>query len=90
MSEIVRHKIRANVFSIENGYESFENIKSIRIVSKKFNILIMEDYLPVIGEVDGNVSLTFDDETKEIENITGYFKHSHNEFELLIKEYRNA
>ena len=88
--ETVKHKIKANVFSIENGHVQFENVKAVRIISDKYNILIMEDFLPVIGEVKGNVSIVLDDSTEEFNNITGYYKHSHNQFELLIKGYDNV
>ena len=85
----VRHKIVANVFSIENGDVHFDNVKSIRILSSKYNILIMEDYLPVIGEVDGSVYIVMEDKTEEFNNIVAYYKHSKNEFELLIKEFKD-
>lgn len=83
-----KYKIKANVFSIDKGNQSFDNVKSIRILSSKYNILIMEDYLPVIGEVDGSVTISFDDHQEEFKNIIAYYKHSKNEFELLIKEYK--
>lgn len=82
------YRIKADVFSIENGDIHFDNVKSIRILSSKYNILIMEDYLPVIGEVDGTVSIALEDRTEEFKNIVAYYKHSKNEFELLIKEFK--
>lgn len=87
--QTLKHKIKANVFSIENGDIHFDNVKSIRIVSSKYNILIMEDYLPVIGEVDGTVYISTDEKTEEFSNIVAYYKHSKNEFELLIKEFKD-
>lgn len=84
-----KYKIKANIFSIENGDIHFDNVKSIRILSKKYNILIMEDYLPVIGEVDGSVSIALEDHSEDFNNIVAYYKHSKNEFELLIKEFKD-
>ena len=84
-----KYKIKANVFSIENGDIHFDNVKAVRIISSKYNILIMEDYLPVIGEVDGSVHITLEDRTEEFNNIVAYYKHSKNEFELLIKEFKD-
>lgn len=84
------YKIKANVFSIDEGNKSYKNVKAIRIVSDKYNILIMEDYLPVIGEIDGSVNIVLNDHTEEFKNIKGFFKHSHNQFDLLIKEINNA
>lgn len=84
------YKIRANVFSIDEGNKAYKNVKAIRIVSDKYNILIMEDYLPVIGEVNGSVSIVLEDSNEEYKNIKGFFKHSHNQFDLLIKEVYDA
>ena len=81
-----KYKIKARIFSMEDGHEGFDNIKSIYVESKKYNILIMEDYLPVIGDIDGNIVIKYGtNEIREIKNIQGFFKHSHNEFSLLIK-----
>ena len=46
--------------------------------------LILKDYMPVLGEIKGNVEIVSGDRTETYENVTGYFMHSHNEFELLI------
>lgn len=85
--QVVEHKIVAKIFSMKDGYSEYKNVRAIKIISDKYNILIMEDYLPVIGEIKGNVSIVFDDKVEEIPNIRGFYKHSHNEFELLIKEF---
>lgn len=78
--------IKASVISLENGFEYFENVNSIKIVSKGYNLLIMEDYLPVIGEIDGEVIIYHRRGEKSFKNIKAYYKHSHNLFKLLIKE----
>lgn len=82
---LTKHKINASISSIENGHTAFDNVKGIKIVSKDYNILIMEDYLPVIGEVNGDVSIILEDDVKEYKNINGFYKHSKNNFILLIK-----
>lgn len=79
-------RITAKVFSLKKGFDIKEELKGIRIVSKKYNILVMEDYLPLIGEVDGKVTFIFDDKEEIYENVKGYYRHSHNEFELLLDE----
>lgn len=84
-----KYKINANIFSIEEGDIHFENVKAIRILSSKYNILIMEDYLPVIGEVNGSVQIALEDKTEIFNNIVAYYKHSKNEFNLLIKEFKD-
>ena len=79
-------KINAKIFSLETGFEDLEKLKSIRIKSKTYNLLIMEDYLPIIGEVEGNVTFVSEDKEETLSDINAYYRHSHNEFELLIKD----
>lgn len=78
--------ITIKIFSISKGLEIREDIKIIRIKSKKYNLLIMVDYLPIIGEIEGNVDLESLNDSISYKNITGYFMHSNNVFNLIIKE----
>lgn len=79
-------KINAKLFSLDQGYKAYKGLKAIRIVSKKYNLLIMEDYLSVIGEIKGVITLIGEDKSEEIKVSKGFYTHSHNEFELLIKD----
>ena len=74
----------ARVLGFKEGLRVMERVDLIRIVSSNYNLLILKDYMPVIGEIKGNVEIVSGDKTEAYENITGYFMHSHNEFELLI------
>ena len=77
--------ITVKVLSIKDGLKIYENISFIRILSKKYNLLIMKNYLPIIGEIDGNVEIEGDISLK-IQNIKGYYINKNNEFNLIIKE----
>ena len=74
----------ARILGFHEGLKVLEHVDLIRIVSSTYNLLILKDYMPVIGEIKGNVELVSSDTTASFENITGYYMHSHNEFELLI------
>lgn len=76
--------ILVKVLNIENNTEIIEDVKFIRIISKKYNLLIMRDYLPIIGEIDGSVEIVGMDSVK-YENIKGYYINRNNEFSLIIK-----
>ena len=78
-------KINAKIFSILRGYKAYENCDAIKIRSNGYNLLIMEDYLPVIGQIDGDITFVQGENQETIDKITGYYRHAHNEFELLIK-----
>ena len=49
--------IKVRVFDMKNGLVEYENVKTIRIISKDYNLLIMKDYLSVIGEIVGSVDI---------------------------------
>lgn len=62
-----------------------ENVKVIRIKSELYTLLIMKDYWPVVGEINGRISIEAD-ENYTYENIEGFYTLSHNVFHLMIKE----
>jgi hypothetical protein len=82
--------IIVKIFSVENGLKQYDKIKIIRIKSKKYNLLIMEDYFPIIGEIDGSIDFESQGEPIKLENIIGFFMHKKNEFNLIIKEIKEV
>ena len=78
--------IKVRIFDLEHGLVEYENIKFIRIVSTEYNLLIMKDYMPVIGEIDGSISIKNEEVNLEINPIKAYYIHSDNVFNLMIKE----
>lgn len=77
--------ILVKVLSMEDGLLEYENIEFIRITSKDYNLMIMKDYLPVIGEIKGKVEFQSKEGNVKLENITAYYMHKHNEFNLFVK-----
>ena len=57
------------IYSLLNGLSVLENVKVIRIKSKDYNLLIMKDYVPIIGEIEGDFEVETDKETKELDMI---------------------
>ena len=78
--------IKVRVFDMENGLREYENIKIVRIISKDYNLLIMKDYLPIIGEIDGSVDIKNDEINKSFKDIKAFYMNSDNVFNLMIKE----
>jgi hypothetical protein len=62
-----------------------ENVKLIRIVSSNYNLLIMKDYLPIIGYLDGSITIE-GEETIKYDKIKGIFSNVKNVFYLVVKE----
>ena len=78
--------IKVRIFDIENGLREYKYIKIIRIISKDYNLLIMKDYLPIIGEIEGNVDIKNDEVNLSFKDIKAFYMNSNNEFNLMIKE----
>ena len=79
-------KINVKILNIKNGLTEYNNVKIIKVKSEKYSIVIMEDYLPVIGEVEGDVEIITEDNIVKFKDIVGYYMHKHNQFKLFIKE----
>ena len=78
-------KINVKILNIKNGLTEYNNVKIIKIKSEKYSIVIMEDYLPVIGEVEGNVEIITEDNIVKFKDIHGYYMLKHNQFKFFIK-----
>ena len=78
--------IKVRIFDIENGLREYKDIKIIRIISKDYNLLIMKDYLPIIGEIEGSVDIKDDEVNLSFKDIKAFYMNSNNEFNLMIKE----
>ena len=65
--------------------KTIRGVKLVRVKSSKYNLLIMKGYLPVIGFVDGSVTIESHN-TITYENIRAIFSNSHNVFYLIIKD----
>ena len=78
--------IKVRIFDIENGLREYKDIKIIRIISKDYNLLIMKDYLPIIGEIEGSVDIKNDEVNLSFKDIKAFYMNSNTEFNLMIKE----
>ena len=76
--------IKVRIFDIENGLREYKDIKII--ISKDYDLLIMKDYLPIIGEIEGSVDIKNDEVNLSFKDIKAFYMNSNNEFNLMIKE----
>lgn len=79
-------RITARVISMEDGLREIEGVSLIRIKSREYNLLIMEDYMPVIGEIDGTVAIVSGEGEYQTGPMKGFFSHRKNLFSLMISE----
>ena len=78
--------IKVRIFDLEKGLIEYESIKIIRIISKDYNLLIMQDYLPILGEIEGSVDIKNEEIEIKNKNIKAFYMNSNNVFNLMIKE----
>ncbi len=65
--------------------KKIDKVKMIRVKDDNYNILILKDYWPVLGEINGSVYID-GEEAIAYENIKGFYTLSHNIFRLIIIE----
>ena len=77
---------KVRIFDLDKGLTEYEHVKAVRMISKDYNLLIMEDYLPIIGEIDGSIDIKGDDLDISFPKISAFYMNSSNVFNLMIKE----
>ena len=78
--------MKVRIFDLTKGLVEYEHIKIIRIISADYNLLIMQDYLPIIGEINGSVDIKNEEIELNYKNIKAFYMNSNNVFNLMIKE----
>ena len=78
--------IKVRIFDLSKGLIEYKNIKYIRIISKNYNLLIMQDYLPILGEIEGSVDIKSEEIELNYKDIKAFYMNSNNIFNLMIKE----
>ncbi len=74
------------IFSLNNGLTEYRDVISVKLVSKDYNLLILKDYIPIIGEVDGSIEVKYQDKQLMFENVFAYYMNQDNVFNLILKE----
>ncbi len=73
------------IFTLKNGLETIEDVLAVRIISKDYNLLILKDYISIIGKVEGKIEIEYPEHTKSLDNIVGYYVCIDNVFNLMIE-----
>lgn len=78
--------IKVNILDINSGLLEYDDVIYVKIKCKDNQLLIMKDYLAIIGEINGDLELNTPNGLIKFEKIIGYYMHRHNQFNLFIKE----
>ena len=82
--------LTVNIFDLKTGLTTYSNVEYIRITSSDYNLLIMLDYMPIIGEIKGKVDIKIPEEEIHLDNIFASYMNSNNTFNLMIQgEYHD-
>ena len=79
--------MQIKIFTLKNGLEVYDAVAAIRIVSKDYNLLILKDYVPIIGKIEGSIEVEYEnnENKKKLENIVAYYVCHNNVFNLMIE-----
>ena len=78
--------MKVRVFDMAHGLTEYEEVKTNRIISRDYNLLIMKDYLSVIGEIVGSVDIKGENVDLTFKQIKAFYMNSKNVFNLMIEE----
>lgn len=79
-------KIRARIIDGSGGLNFLPEVSAIRTRDVDCNLLIMEDFMPIIGGIEGSVVFLTPQGEVRYDDIKGFYKHQQNEFTLIIQE----
>jgi hypothetical protein len=79
-------KMQVQVSSLRDGLQIITGVCIVRVRSKDSKLLIMEDYMSIIGEIDGGVDFIGKDFVRSLNDVKGFFCHEHNVFFFLLRE----
>ena len=73
------------IFTLKTGLETIENVDAVRIISKDYNLLILKDYISIIGKIEGRVEIEYGEQVKTLDNIIAYYVCIDNVFNLMLE-----
>ena len=74
-----------NVYTFKDGIQTFNEVTAIRIKSKDYNLLILKDYLAIVGEIDWDIEIETVDGKTLYDKVKAYYLNNSNVFNLLIE-----
>ena len=76
--------LKVRIFDLEKGLVEYEHIKVIRIVSETYNLLIMQDYLSIIGEIDGSFEIEIANDKFVYKDVKAYYINNDDVFNIIL------
>ena len=77
--------VLVKIFTLKDGLEVVENVSAVRLISNDYNLLILKDYVAIIGKVEGTIEIESEGGTKKLDNTIAYYVSHNNVFNLMIE-----
>lgn len=77
--------VQVRISDFEHGLRVFDDVQIIRIVSNNYNLLVMHDFVPSIGMINGTVEIVTSEDIETLKDIKAFYLHRDNVFSLLIE-----
>ena len=61
------------IFTLKKGLRKLEDVSAIRIKSKDYNLLILKDYIAIMGRITGEFSIEVNDHIIEYKAVHAYY-----------------
>lgn len=81
--------IKVRIIDEKDGLRVIEHVTAIRVHSSNYVLLIMKDYSPTLGEIEGDLVFLMEDGELFLKDIHGCFKQQDNEFTVIIEEEKD-
>lgn len=78
-------ELKVIVLDTNTDIRKINDVKIVRIKSDNYNLYIMKNYWPTVGQINGDVSIELSDNNIQYNNIKGFFSISHNVFNLIVR-----
>lgn len=73
------------IFTLQNGLEEYNDVNAIRIKSEDYNLLILKDYVPIMGKIEGDFEIELKENKVSFNNIVAYYVNENNVFNIIIE-----
>lgn len=77
--------MKVKIFTLQKGLEEYDDVNAIRIKSSDYNLLILKDYLPIMGKLEGDFEFEVKDNKVVLNNIIAYYVNENNVFNIIIE-----
>lgn len=82
--------IQVRISDFEHGLRVFDDVQIVRIVSNNYNLLVMNDFVPSVGMINGTVEIVSSEDIETLNDIKAFYLHKDNVFSLLIERQGEA